>query len=174
VSEDDRQARLDAAIRQHDAKLDHERELAAARGEEYTVPYDLGFTYSAGAPEVELYWHRSDAFVAFYLNNDFDEIGLLQFVGCWQLMLGPTGSDSPAFAEHRLFGKGLRWWRPHRVVNSTWIGPSARETFEHYLFAFHDEMLEAVADDVIVSKWDIPMRELMKRVAAGEIDGSRR
>lgn len=169
MSTNDREAEFDAALLEHAEKLRRERELAAAQGEEYAVHYELGLKYSAGAPEVELYWHRFDAFLAFYVDNDFDEIGLVQFAGCHRLTLGPPGSDSPAFGEHRLFGKGLDWWNAHRVINSTWIPRGRREATEHYLFAFHDEMFEAVARDVIVSRWKIPMSDLMRRVATGEI-----
>jgi hypothetical protein len=154
-----------------DRELELERALADARGEEHAVPFDLGLSCSFTAPEVELYWDRSDAYLACCLNDrEVDALGLVRFVSCDRLSIGPPGSDIPGrFDEHRLFGKGLMRWNAHRVVNSRWADP--RGTQQHYLFAFHEEMLEAVAQDVVVSRWEIPMRELMTRVAAGEIDG---
>jgi hypothetical protein len=171
VSDDDEQARFDAAIRQLDEELVHQRESAAARGEEYAVPYELGVKYDAGAPEVELYCNGLDAFLAFYTNEDFREIGLVQFAHCYRLYLGPPGSDTPNFNEHRLYGKGLDRWSPHRVINSTWISPG-----QHYLFAFHDEMVEAAADYLVVSKWEIPMRgsaSLRARSRTPKLEGRR-
>src|SRR4051794_20958298 len=65
-----------------DAESAAERALAAARGEEYVVPFDIGVRWRGGGPLPHLLSWGSRSFVAFYLDTRDESLGLAEFKGC--------------------------------------------------------------------------------------------
>jgi hypothetical protein len=155
-------------------QLQAERELAAARGEQYAQVIDIGPRWDAGAPLPHLVSNRSRAFVAcragqpvpswdgtrVRLVSPADEAPSLFVVielrGCAEVRFG--GPNDEARPGHPLHGKGLAGYRAHEVVNSAWIEQAIKvnsvhphhsdapfRRLHHYVLLFHDEMLEALA-----------------------------
>jgi len=176
-------------------QLELERALAAARGEEHAMPYDLGIEWDVGAPLPRLLTNGRSAFVAFYLNEpdpawdgtsvriidaaseEPAALGLVEFVGCEAVKMGPPNDE--VIEGHPLHGKGLDLYEPHVDVNSRWLNelieinrvhdqfnPQRWETLDHFLFVFHDETVEAIARDTRTSTSHESMGALITRTAA--------
>ena len=155
-------------------QLQAERDLAAARGEQYARVIDLGPRWDAGAPLPHLITNRSRAFIACLASqrdpswdgtwvqmvSPADEAPSLFVVielrGCAEVRFG--GPNDEARHGHPLHGKGLAGYRAHEVVNSAWIEEAIKvnsvhphhsdapfRQLHHYVLLFHDEMLEALA-----------------------------
>ena len=155
-------------------QLQAERDLAAARGEQYARVIDLGPRWDAGAPLPHLITNRSRAFIACLASqrdpswdgtwvrmvSPADEAPslfvVLELRGCAEVRFG--GPNDEARHGHPLHGKGLAGYRAHEVVNSAWIEEAIKvnsvhphhsdapfRQLHHYVLLFHDEMLEALA-----------------------------
>jgi hypothetical protein len=155
-------------------ELAAERDLAAARGEQYAQVIDIGPLWDSGAPLPHLISDGSRAFVACrtglrhpgwdgtypaMVSADDERPSLFTVIeiwGCAQVRFG--GPNDEAITGHPLYGKGLDAYRAHEVFNSRWIEDAiavnsvhpyhsdARfRELHHYAFLFHDEMLEALA-----------------------------
>jgi hypothetical protein len=178
-----------------DAQLEAERALAAARGEEHAVPFDLGVQWSGGAPLPHLLSSGHRTFVAFYLHEpdpDWDgtyvhivdptdeaaaSLGIAEFMRCSAVKLGPPNDE--VLHGHRLYGRGLDGYGAYVVGNSRWVAElmevnSVHDQYRaenwadarHFLFVFHDETVEAVAHDVEVETF----RESMPALLAQTIE----
>jgi hypothetical protein len=151
-----------------------ERDLAAARGEQYAKVIDIGPRWDTGAPLPHLVSNRSRAFIVCLASDpdpDWDgtyvgvvspadahpsPLVVIELWGCAQIRFG--GPNDEAIEGHPLHGKGLAGYRAHEVVNSAWIEDAIRvnsvhpshsdapfRRLRHYVLLFHDEMLEALA-----------------------------
>ena len=180
-------AALDVA---QDERLAAERALAAARGEEYAVPFELGVRWSGGAPLPHLLSSGMRSFVAFYLDepdpawdgtyirvvDPRDEaeqaLALAEFKGSEAVKLGPPNHD--VMDGHPLHGRGLAGYGTYIVENSRWLAelieidrvhehfhPQSWEDKRHFLLVFHDESVEAIAREIEVQPVRTSMRELL-------------
>ena len=120
-----------------DEQLAAERALAAARGEEYAVPFELGVRWSGGAPLPHLLSSGMRSFVAFYLaepDPDWDgtyvrvvdprdeaeqALALAEFKGSVAVKLGPPNDE--VLDGHPLYGRGLGGYGTYVVENSRWL-----------------------------------------------------
>jgi hypothetical protein len=181
------QAAFSAAL---DEQLAAERRLAAARGEEYAVPFELGVAWSGGAPLPHLLSSGHRALVAFYLQEvdpDWDgtyarivdprtdaveSLALAEFKGVVAVKMGPPNDE--VLHGHPLYGRGLGWYHPYVVENSRWLAelveinrvherfdPEAWAGRRHFLLVFHDETVEAIARDIEVRTVRTSMRALL-------------
>jgi hypothetical protein len=178
---------LEAAF---EAQLHAERALAAAREEEYAVPVELGVEWDAGAPLPHLISSGHHTFVAFYL-REFDpnwdgtyvtivdpkseapaSLGLAEFTQCTAVRMGSPNDE--VLHGHPLHGRGLGGYGAYVVENSRWIAELIKinsvhslyrtenwSDARHFLFVFHDEILEAVARGVEVERRRESMPELL-------------
>lgn len=123
-----------------------------------------GLVWTAGAPMPVVIATEHRALVAFYV-PDWDvtdglEVQTAEFVFCDSIMFGFPNDE--ALHGHRLYGHGLGFYGLHVVEDSTWIAELKRiervhdrapaEPFagaKHYILAFHDTTLEAVAEDLV-------------------------
>jgi hypothetical protein len=152
-----------------------EREVADAAGDEYAVEMTLGLVWDIGAPLPHLLANGHKTYVLFYLAdpdpawdgtwvNVVDPaasqavpLGVVEFHHVHSIKLG--GPNDEALDGHPLTGKGLRAYAAHKVVNSRWIAaeeqinsvhPNHRggwhDQLNHYVFCFHDETLECLAE----------------------------
>ena len=183
----DAAAAFDAA---HDQQLTAERALAAARGEEYAVPFELGVQWSGGAPLPHLISSGLRSFVAFYLEEpdpDWDgtytrivdptdegveSLALAEFKGSVAVKLGPPNDE--VLHGHPLYGRGLDFYGAYVVENSRWLAelieinrvhrgfnPQTWQEQRHFLLVFHDETVEAIARDIEVRPAQTSMRALL-------------
>jgi hypothetical protein len=158
-------------------QLQAERDLAAARGEQYAQVIDLGARWDTGAPLPHLVSDGSRAFVvclARQRDPDWDGsyvtvvapgdrheslFVVVEFRGCRDIRFG--GPNDEAISGHPLDGKGLEAYRAHEVLNSQWIEQAitvnsvhpqySRALFgglRHFVLLFHDDMLEALASGI--------------------------
>jgi hypothetical protein len=155
-------------------QLQAERDLAAARGEQYATVIDIGPRWDTGAPLPHLVSDGSRAFVvcmASVPDPDWDgtyarvvspadehpsPVVVIEMRGCAEIRFG--GPNDEAVQGHPLHGKGLAGYRAHEVRNSAWIEEAIKvnsvhprhsdgpfRQLHHYALLFHDEMLEALA-----------------------------
>lgn len=183
----------------HDELLQAERELAAARGEQYAQVIDLGPRWDTGAPLPHLISNGSRTFIVCHA----DEPGphwdgtyvtvvspddthpslfvVIELWGCAEIRFG--GPNDEAIAGHPLYGKGLAGYRAHEVINSAWIEDAIRvnsvhpyhsdapfQGLHHYALLFHDEMLEALADGIEARLTEGMMREILTSLTGILID----
>lgn len=177
----------------HQALLRLEREVAAAKGEEYAVPLDFPVEWDIGAPLPHLLRNDSKTFLAFYVREpdpDWDgsyvtvkdpgdgsveALALVEFHGCASARLGSPNDE--VFAGHPLSGKGLEGYTAQRVVNSKWLAeleainsvhhcydPARWRDRKHYVFWFHDTTFECVANSFTVELYRESMAEMLARV----------
>ena len=180
-------AAFSAALDEH---LAAERRLAAARGEEYAVPFELGVRWSGGAPLPHLLSSGHRAFVAFYLevpdpswdgtytrmvdpaSDEAESLALAEFKGVVAVKMGPPNDE--VLHGHPLHGRGLDFYGTYVVENSRWLAevvdvnrvherfdPQAWDGRRHFLLVFHDETVEAISRDIEVQTMHMSMRALL-------------
>jgi hypothetical protein len=198
LAAEDTMAELLAA---HDERLQAERDLAAARGEQYARVIDLGPRWDAGAPLPHLISNGSRAFVVCLASQpDLGWDGtyvavvspadqhrslfvVLELRGCQEIHFG--GPNDEAIAGHPLHGRGLGGYRAHEVLNSAWIEEAIRvnsvhphhsdapfRQLHHYALLFHDEMVEALARGIESRLVAGTMRAILQDLAGSLIDQS--
>ncbi len=175
------------------AVLELERELAAARGEEYAVPLDFPVKWDAGAPLPHLFRNDLKTFVTFYVresdpnwdgsyvrvrnpaDSKMAHLALVEFFGCASAKLGTPNDE--VFEGHPLSGRGLDGYTAQKIVNSRWLAeleainkvhhcydPTRWRGLNHYVFWFHDTTFECVAESFQVELYQESMAELLNRV----------
>jgi len=174
-------------------KLEAERTAAQAAGEEYAVSLNLKFRWNAGAPMPHLFSDGSRAFVLFLQDvprveqdersrgadgrgSAIPALGVAEFVQVYSVKFG--GPNDEVLNGHPLYGKGLDFYEAHTVVNSRWIAEEERinsvhpnhrggwhKSLQHYVFTFHDETLECLAEDVRTEQLDCSFPEAVVRLA---------
>lgn len=151
-----------------------ERELAKTRGEPFAVPCDFPVEWSVGAPLPYLLQNEDRAFLTFYVNvrdpnwdgtyvnvvdpssPDAVTLCLVTFKNCLSAKLGHPNEDVQG--GHPLAGRGLKGYTAQIVENSPWIreigktnsvhpddDPSLWDSYQHYIFWFHDSTFECLA-----------------------------
>ncbi|MGH3187120.1 MAG: hypothetical protein ACRDOL_07665 [Streptosporangiaceae bacterium] len=182
-----------------DQQLQAERDLAAARGEQYARVIDIGPRWDAGAPLPHLVSNGSRAFVACLadqpdpswdgtyvrLVSPADEspslFVVIELRGCAEIRFG--GPNDEALHGHPLHGRGLAAYRAHEVVNSAWIEEAIKvnsvhphhsdasfRQLRHYALLFHDEMLEALARGIESRVVEGTMRAILADLVDSLID----
>ena len=123
-----------------------------------------GLVWDGGAPMPVLISTDHRTLIAFYVPDrdvtDGLEVQTAEFNGCASVMFGFPNDE--VLHGHRLHGHGLEWYGLHVIEESTWIAELVRiervhdrapaEPFagsKHYLLAFHDSTLEAIAEDLV-------------------------
>lgn len=91
--------------------------------------------------------------------GDFDDapVMVVKFNRAYAHTFGPPNDE--AFAGHRLASRGVRPYRVYEVLRSTWIAalekmnsvhpyhsPEPFQKLKHYIFSFHDDTFECVAE----------------------------
>jgi hypothetical protein len=121
-----------------------------------------GLEWSTGAPAPVVLASESRTFVAFERESgDNDLVVTAEFVGCTSVRFGFPNDE--ALHGHPLWGQGLQFYATHEILESSWLSElrlieSAHENAaatpfansRHFLLAFHDSILEAIARDVVV------------------------
>lgn len=177
----------------NDAVLVLERQLAAAKGEEYAEPFDFPLKWDTGAPMPHLMVSDNSALLAFLLqvpdpawdgsyvtikspgDEQPEPLALVEFEYCVSAKLGAPNDE--VFEGHPLNRKGLDAYTAQRVVNSRWLKeleainsvhsmyrPESWRDLTHFIFWFHDSTFECVARSYTVETHHVSMKELLKRM----------
>lgn len=186
---------LQAALEE---ELTAERDLAAARGEQYANVIDIGSRWDTGAPLPHLVSNGSRAFIACLASQpgpgwDGTSVNVvspgdehpslfvvIEMRGCAEIRFG--GPNDEAVSGHPLYGAGLAGYRAHEVLNSRWIQEAIKvnsvhphhsdvpfRQLHHYALLFHDEMLEALALSISSRLVRGTLREIMSDLASALI-----
>jgi len=170
--------------------LRRERQLAAAKGEEYAEPCQFPLQWSAGAPMPHLMVSDQQALLAFLLHEPDpawdgsyvtvkspsdvqpEPLALVVFERCVSAKLGAPNDE--VLEGHPLDGKGLEAYTAQRVVNSCWIKeieainsvhrmycPEFWRDLNHFIFWFHDSTFECVARSFKVETHRMSMKDLL-------------
>ena len=170
-----------------------ERELAASRSEPHAVPCDFPVQWDTGAPLPHVVCSDSRTFLTFYVNEpdpDWDgtrvtavdpgsgeavSLCLVEFNGCVSAKFGHPNDE--AQRGHPLHGKGLEGYTAQIVKNSPWLAevaktnsahpydkPETWASIDHYVFWFHDNTFECLAESYEVEVTQESMAELLNRV----------
>ncbi len=104
-------------------------------------------------------------------------LGLVEFRGCAAVKLGPPNDE--VLRGHPLHGRGLDYYGAYVVANSRWLARADRDqsgprpvrrgrwtSRRHFLFVFHDEIVEAIARDVEVETFQVSMPTLLGETIA--------
>lgn len=99
------------------------------------------------------------------------------FTGCVSARMG--GPNDEALHGHPLYEHGLKFYEAHRVANSPWLAEQRAinavheyhddrgwDRYNHYLLAFHDEMVEALATSIAARRLPGSMAEELARLAS--------
>jgi hypothetical protein len=167
-----------------------ERQLAAAKNEEFAEPCGFPLKWDTGAPMPHLMVNDHRALLAFLLSepdpawdgtyvtikspsDDGPEpLALVEFEHCLSARLGAPNDE--VFDGHPLNGKGLEAYSAQRVVNSRWLKeiekinsihrgyrPEHWSDLHHFIFWFHDSTFECIARSYKVETHRISMKELL-------------
>lgn len=177
----------------HDALLVLERELAAAKGEEYAAPLEFPVKWDAGCPLPHLLCNDYKALLSFVVRqakpgadgstfevvSPADEktrhLALVEFTPCITAKLGSPNDE--VFDGHPLNGRGLEGYTAQKVVNSRWLSeieainkvhhcynPKFWLERSHYVFWFHDTTFECIAKSFTVELYQESMAAMLTRM----------
>jgi hypothetical protein len=174
----------------HAALLVAEREIAAARQDEYAGPLDFPVQWDTGAPlphvlvndfkvflifcvkVVDPKWDGTHATVKNPASDRAEPLALVEFKRCHSTRLGSPNDE--VFHGHALAGKGLDGYTAQVVHNSRWIAeiqkinsvhsgyrPEGWQKVNHYVFWFHDTTFECIAESFHLELRECSMPELL-------------
>ncbi len=174
-----------------DAELTAERTAARAVGAEYADSLELEIRWNPGAPKPLIFSSGSHAFVLFYRNvpraaheegRFVPAVGAVEFLWVNSIKFG--GPSDETLSGHPLFGKGLEYYAAHEVKNSRWIEEVEkinsvhpqhrggwRDSLRHYIFTFHDETLECLAEEIRAEQLECSYPEAAAQIAARLVNG---
>jgi hypothetical protein len=175
------------------AVLDAERNLAAAKGEEYAVPVEFPVNWSTGAPSPYLLKDEYRTFLTFFLQVDrgpnwdgtltvrnpsdgwSERIALVEFERCICSKMGTPNYE--VLHGHPLSGKGLVGYEAMSVKNSKWLKELEAinsvhrcyraemwRDFNHYVLPFHDSTFECVARGFKVEEFQVPLPDVLEEI----------
>lgn len=179
------------AFREVDAEvLKFERELAAAKGEEYAEPIDFPVKWDVGAPLPHLLTNGHHTLLAFYLDvpnpnwdgktvkivspnsGETESLAIVEFFHCRSVRFG--GPNDEVHHGHPLYGRGLDAYTAQVVRNSRWLAelqrinsahrgykPDYWRLVKHFILWFHDETFECLAESFKVETRHCSMKELL-------------
>jgi len=157
-----------------------QRNLAAAKGEEYAKPHNIGFVPEAAVPEPVLLQTEYAAVITFCAvrqNQDGKRVeagyGIVDLDLCSTTKFGYPNDE--ALSGHPLYQKGLRAYGVFEVLNSNWIRlkteqnrvafPNTPEsTQRHFIFTFHDSTFECIAHGLRATLNTKPYAEIFEEV----------
>jgi hypothetical protein len=175
------------------AVLQAERNLAAAKGEEYAVPIEFPVRWDTGAPLPYLLQNDYRTFLALFLHTvdpNWDgtyvnvrnpsselseKLALVEFERCVCTKMGTPNDE--VLHGHPLYGKGLAGYEAMAVENSNWLkelekinsvheayNPESWRGLKHYILPFHDSTFECVARGFKVETFLLPVSDLLSDV----------
>lgn len=146
--------------------LQLERELAFAEGRQYADPYNWDVPWTVASEFEACYSGIHQSWIAYNcLKSESPEntqIAIVRLVHAYGLRAG--GSNDEVIEGHPLFGSGIHNYGAFVIRNSNWIENeyrinSVHEQFSqsqwkdlrHFMWTFHDGIVEAIAEEVSVA-----------------------
>jgi hypothetical protein len=145
--------------------LEAERALAAATGDQYAVPMELGYAPEAAVSAPMLLQTDSSTFLTFRAvtikpDGCRAEAGtaVIEFDLCFWTSFGYPNDE--ALSGHPLYGRGLSAYEIFEVRNSHWVHrmnqqnripfPNTKGDFDsrHFIFSFHDSTFECLCQGI--------------------------
>lgn len=183
------------AFREADAEvLKFERELSAAKGEQYAEPIDFPVKWDVGAPLPHLMTNGHHTLLAFYLrvpnpgwdgrsvkivspnSGEIESLAIVEFFHCRSVRFG--GPNDEVHHGHPLYGRGLDAYTAQVVRNSLWLAELEKinsvhrgykseywRMVNHFILWFHDETFECLAESFKVETRQCSMKELLVEVS---------
>jgi hypothetical protein len=178
----------------YERELVAERALSAARREQYAEPIEIGVRWDIGAPSPHLISNGHRSFVVCLLNTPdpswdgtyvtvvdpassrSEALAIIEFRGVASIRFGAPNDE--AIEGHPLNGKGLQAYSAHVIHNSEWledhiyvnsVHPIHNEAnwrqLQHYVLAFHDDMIECIARELQVRQAHMTFSEALRQLA---------
>ncbi len=156
-----------------------QRALAAARGEEHAVPYDLGFVPEAAVSEPTFFQTERACILTFSAMRELPDgrhedpgYGLVELGYCF--IADFSGPNDEGLRRHPLSSKGLQAYGVYEIVNSSWLkdevarrGLDAQAKHKHFFFTFHDSSFQCLAatlrGQLVPRPFDNVLAEVRKR-----------
>ncbi len=153
-----------------------QRELAAAKGEEYATPYDIGVTPEAAVSGPVVLQTDYNVILTFNAMKEKPDgyredagTAIVEFKRCIITKFGYPNDE--ARWGHPLGDKGLGAYGVYEIMNSTWIRqltdfnrirfPNTPDSDQrHFMFTFHDSTFECIADGMEVRVSDEPYEQI--------------
>lgn len=176
-----------------DAKLQAERNLAAAKGEPHAVPIEFPVSWDVGAPLPYLLQNDYRTFLTFYVHdvdpgwdgsnvsvrhpnsNVNEKLAVVEFERCMCTKMGTPNDE--VLCGHPLNGKGLAGYQAMLVKNSLWLKEleainsvhscykaDAWRDLNHYILPFHDCTFECAARAFKVETYETSLPQLLSEV----------
>lgn len=138
-----------------------QRALAAAKGEEYAIPVDVGFVPEAAVSGAVLLQTEDAAFITFSAmrkttDGRLESAGraLVELEDCEITKFGYPNDE--ARSGHLLAERGMDTYGVFEVVGSRWVAANTEQNrkvfpntpdsaLRHFVFTFHDSTFECVA-----------------------------
>jgi len=171
--------RLDAFDRLAKAQ----RALAAAKGDEYAVPFDIGFVPEAAVSEPAFFQTERASLLTFSAMRQMPEwrredagYGLVEIIYCFASTFGAPGDED--LERDPLYSKGLGAYGVYEIVNSSWkralcehgglyFPGTPSPTQRHFVFTFHDSTFQCIASNLrgitIARPFENVLAEVKKR-----------
>ncbi|EEF60707.1 hypothetical protein [Pedosphaera parvula] len=154
--------------------------LAAAKGEEYAVPLDIGFLPEAAVSEPVLLQTDYATILTFSAvrrtpdgKREDAGYGIIELDLCWVTKFGYPNDE--ALPGHPLSETGLDAYGVYEVRNSSWVKliteqnrvafpktPDSKQ--RHFIFTFHDSTLECIARGLRPSLSTKPYGEIFEDI----------
>ena len=178
----------------NDEQMRAERELAAAKGDQYAVNLEFPCAWDIGAPLPYLLQNDYRTFVTFLLrehdpnwdgtyvnvvdpgSSSSHSIAVVEFRRCHAAKMGAPNDE--VFHGHALHGKGMESYKAQEVINSKWLSeieavnsvhacydPKLWKSLHHYVFWFHDSTFECIAESFDVETFDKSIPEVLADVS---------
>lgn len=164
-------------------ELSLERKVAAAKNEEYAETIEFPARWDTGSPCPHLLTNGQKTYLLFYLQERLLEkwqneaIVQVQFMGCFNTRFGAPNEE--VMHGHPLYGKGIDYYEAQIVHNSKWLAeieainrvhaqynPDRWRRLNHYLFWFHDDTFECLANSFEVEIMTMSMQDALRQVVA--------
>lgn len=175
----------------HSKVLGIERRLACLRRQPFATPVPWEPKWDVGAPMPHVLSSGHRVLLLYYVANvppdwdgtavkvvdtsspDSEQIAIVDFKRCYAVRCG--GPNDEIFEGHPLKGRGFGSYGAYHVENSPWIEEQRQinsihsqydsrhwDRFRHYLLAFHDDMMEAVAYDHVIDLVKLPFEDALR------------
>ena len=176
----------------HERILEAERALAAATGDQYAVPLNLGFLPEAGVSGPMVVQNDSNTVLTFNAVRMLPDgrrgkagTAVVEFDLCSWTTFGYPNDE--ALPGHPLYGRGLAAYDIFDVLNSHWVRrmteqnrvafPDTKDSeSRHLVFSFHDSTFECIckgikASSLSTAPYADTFSEITRKILRGHDEG---
>jgi hypothetical protein len=173
-------AGLHDSLAAFEAVTSAQRNLAAAKGEDYAVPHEIDFVPEAAVSEPVLIQTDNTTILTFSAERPMPNgkredagHGIIEFDLCSLTKFGYPNDE--AMPGHPLYERGLSHYGVFEVCNSTWVKLMTEQnrvafprtphsTERHFIITFHDSTFECIARGLRASLSTKPYAEIFEDI----------